>query len=128
MHQLSYVSRLDVWILHDSDKIHLIKRILISDSLRKREESNWFLKPVVTGNEKWIVHNNIEHKRSWGQRSELLQTTSRQGFIQTRLYSQSRGIRKVSFFISYFRRTEQSIQMYTVPNWTNWMQLSTRSV
>ena len=29
-----------------------------------------FLKQVMTGNEKWIIYNNVERKRSWGKRNE----------------------------------------------------------
>jgi len=28
------------------------------------------LKQVVTGDEKWIIYNNVERKRSWGKRNE----------------------------------------------------------
>lgn len=52
----------------------------------------------------------------------------RQGFARTRLYSQFGGIGTVSLSTSWFRRTERSIWMYTVSNWTNWTQPSTRNV
>jgi len=29
------------------------------------------LKQVVTGDEKWIIYNNVERKRSWRKRNEL---------------------------------------------------------
>jgi len=43
----------------------------ICDSFYKRNEETPFLKQVVTGNEKWIIYNNVERKRSWGKRNEL---------------------------------------------------------
>jgi len=45
-------------------------RISICDSLCKRNEETPFLKQVVTGDEKWIIYNNVERKRSWGKRNE----------------------------------------------------------
>jgi len=46
-------------------------RISICDSLYKRNEKIPFLvKQVVTRNEKWIIYNNVERKRSWGKRNE----------------------------------------------------------
>lgn len=45
LHQLGYVSRLDVWVPHELSEAHLIQRISISDSLGKRSISeaygNW---------------------------------------------------------------------------------------
>lgn len=35
LHQLDYISRLDVWIPHELSEAHLIERISISDSFRK---------------------------------------------------------------------------------------------
>jgi len=35
----------------------------------KREENGLFLKRI-TGDEKWIVYNNISRKRSWNRRGE----------------------------------------------------------
>jgi len=50
---------------------NLMDRISICDSLYKRNEETPFLKQVMTGDEKWIIYNNIERKRSWGKRNEL---------------------------------------------------------
>ncbi|XP_026824119.1 histone-lysine N-methyltransferase SETMAR-like [Ooceraea biroi] len=60
--QLGYVSKLDVWVPHEL-KVHLIKRIDICDQLLKREQSDPFLKRMITGDEKWIVYNNVKRKR-----------------------------------------------------------------
>ena len=45
-------------------------RISICDLLHKRNENDPFLKRMVTGDEKWIVYNNVVRKRSWGKRDE----------------------------------------------------------
>jgi len=38
--------------------------------LYKRNEETPFLKQVMTGDEKWIIYNNVERKRSRGKRNE----------------------------------------------------------
>ncbi|XP_024892924.1 histone-lysine N-methyltransferase SETMAR-like [Temnothorax curvispinosus] len=85
LHQLGYVSRLDVWVPHELKEAHLIQRISISDSLGKREKSDPFLKRMVTGDEKWIFYNNITCKRSWGQRSEPPQIASKAGLYPSKI-------------------------------------------
>jgi len=79
LHQLGYISRLDMWVPHELSEAYLIKRISVSDSLWKREENDPFLKRMITGDEKWIVYNNIQRKRSWEQRNKLPQIISKPG-------------------------------------------------
>lgn len=45
--------------------------------LIKREENDPFLKRMITGDEKWIVYNNVGRKRSWSRRDDSPQTTSK---------------------------------------------------
>lgn len=68
--KLGCVNRLDVWVPHDLSEKNLMDRISICDSLHKRNENDPFLKRMVTGDEKWIVYNNVVRKRSWGKRDE----------------------------------------------------------
>jgi len=68
--KLGYINRFDVWIPHDLTKKNLRDRISICDSLYKRNEETPFLKQVVTGDEKWIIYNNVDRKRSWRKRNE----------------------------------------------------------
>ena len=42
----------------------------------KRNEFDPFLKRIISGDEKWIVYNNVVQKRSWSKRDEPLQITS----------------------------------------------------
>jgi len=58
--QLGYVNKLDIWVSCKFKIIHLTKRVDIYDSLLKCEK---FLKHMITGDEKWIIYNNIERKR-----------------------------------------------------------------
>ena len=62
--KLGYINRFDVWVLHDLTEKNLMDRISICDSLYKRNEETPFLKQIVMGDEKWIIYNNVERKRS----------------------------------------------------------------
>lgn len=72
--KLGFVSKLDMWLPHELKEIHLVKRIDICDSLLKREQSDPFLKRLITGDEKWIVYNNVKRRRSWTKRGEPAKT------------------------------------------------------
>ncbi|OAD62534.1 Histone-lysine N-methyltransferase SETMAR [Eufriesea mexicana] len=72
--RLGYVKKLDLWIPHRLKEIHLTQRISICDSLLQRNEINRFLKRLITGDEKWIVYNNVNRKRSWVMQNEPAQT------------------------------------------------------
>lgn len=78
LYQLGYVSRLNVWVPHELTKANLVTRIFIYDSLRKRQESDSFLKRMMS-DEKWVVYDNIVRKRSWGHNGEPSQTTLKAG-------------------------------------------------
>ena len=45
----------------------------------KRNENIPFLKQIVTGDEKWILYNNVEWKRPWGKGNEPPPTTPKAG-------------------------------------------------
>ena len=57
--QLGYVNQLDIWVPHKLNEIQLTKRISICYSLLKRNETDPFLKRIITGDEKWIVYDNV---------------------------------------------------------------------
>ncbi|KAF7381282.1 hypothetical protein HZH68_016157 [Vespula germanica] len=63
--QLGYVKKLDLWVPHQLKEIHSMQLISICDSLLKRNEIDPFLKRQITGNDKWIVYNNLNRRRSW---------------------------------------------------------------
>ena len=67
LHQLGFVNRFDVWVPHKLSEINLLDRISTCDSPLKRNENVLFLKQIVMGDEKWILYNNVERKRSWGK-------------------------------------------------------------
>jgi len=69
------VKKLDIWVPHELKEIHLTQRINICDMHLKRNETDPFLKRIITGDEKWVVYSNIIRKRSWCKHDEAAQTT-----------------------------------------------------
>ena len=65
LHQLGYVKCFDVWVPRKLSEKNLLDRISASDFLLKCNENVPFLKQIVIGDEKWILYNNVEQKRSW---------------------------------------------------------------
>ena len=64
LNKLQIIKKLDIWVPHDLTEKNRIDRISISDLLYKCNEYDPFLKRIITGDEKWIIYNNIERKRS----------------------------------------------------------------
>ena len=65
LHQFGYVNCFDVWVPHKLSKKNLLDHISPCNSLLKRNENIIpFLKQIVMGNEKCILYNNVEWKRS----------------------------------------------------------------
>ena len=79
LHQLGYVNRFDVWVPHKVSEKNLLGHISACDSLLRRNKTIPFLKQIVTGDEKWILYNNVGWKRSWGKRNEPPPTTPKAG-------------------------------------------------
>ena len=75
LHQLGYVNSFDVWVPQKLSKKNLLDCTSSCNSLLKRNENVLFLKQIVTGNEKWVLYNNVEWKRSWDKRNEPPPTT-----------------------------------------------------
>ena len=53
--------------------------------LKKRNENDPFLKQLITGDEKWVVYNNVNRKRSWSKPGEPAQTTSKADIHQKKV-------------------------------------------
>ena len=63
--KFGYVSKLDVWVPHQLTGTQLTHRISACDLLLKRLKNDlFFKKKTITGEEKLIVYNNIQRKRS----------------------------------------------------------------
>ena len=83
--QLGYVNKLDFWIPHQLNEMQLTKRISICDSLLKRNETDPFLKQILTSDEKWVAYDNIVWKRSWSKLDEPTQSTSKADIHQKKV-------------------------------------------
>ena len=75
LHQLGYVPQFDIWVPHKLSEKNFVGCISACDSLLKRNENVPSFKKIVTGDEKWILYNNMEQKRPWGKRNEPPPTT-----------------------------------------------------
>ena len=75
--RLGFTSKLDTWIPHNLTERNLCCRLDICDMLLKRQENDPFLKRIVTGDEKWVVYNNVKRKRSWSKKDQPAQSTSK---------------------------------------------------
>ena len=79
LHHLGYVNHFDLWVPHKLNERNLLDHISACNSLLKHNENILFLKQIVTGNEKWILYNNVEWKRSQGKQHEPPPTTPKAG-------------------------------------------------
>ena len=64
---------------------HLTQRINSCNLLKKRNENDPFLKRLITGDEKWVVYNNIKRKKLSSRPRESVQTTSKAGIHQNKV-------------------------------------------
>ncbi|GFT63303.1 histone-lysine N-methyltransferase SETMAR [Trichonephila clavipes] len=71
--------KLDVWVPHQLTPTNMMDRISICEALVKWNETDPFLKRMVTGDEKWVPYDNIVQKRSWSKRGEAVQTVAKPG-------------------------------------------------
>lgn len=78
--QLGYVKKLNLWIPHQLKEIHS-QRISFCNLLLKRNETDPFLKRLITGDEKCIVYR----KRSWVMQDEPAQTTPKDEIHQKKI-------------------------------------------
>ncbi|GFV10856.1 histone-lysine N-methyltransferase SETMAR [Trichonephila clavipes] len=56
-----------------------------TSSLLKRHGNNPFLKRIITGDEKWVVYNNVKRKRSWSKKDKPAKTISKADIHQKKL-------------------------------------------
>ncbi|GBP77603.1 hypothetical protein EVAR_90239_1 [Eumeta japonica] len=62
-----------------------MNRILICDSLLKRDETEPFLKRSITGDEIWITNDKNVRKRSWSKGKQAPQTIAKPGLTRNKL-------------------------------------------
>ena len=60
LHQLGYVKHVGVCVSHKLNKDNLLDRIFTCASLLRSNENVQIFKQIVTGDEKWVLYNNVE--------------------------------------------------------------------
>ncbi|XP_020293890.1 histone-lysine N-methyltransferase SETMAR-like [Pseudomyrmex gracilis] len=75
--KLGMVKKLDVWAPHELSEKNIMDRILMCESLLKQNSLDPFLKRIITGDEKWVVYNNIKRRKSWCDPGESSQTVAK---------------------------------------------------
>ena len=83
--RLGFISKLDIWVPHILTEKNLCRRVDVCDLLLKRQEYDPFLMRIVTGDEKWVVYNNVKRKRSWSKQDEPAQSTSKADIHQKKV-------------------------------------------
>jgi len=109
---LDFIKKLDVWVSHELKEIHLTNCMSVCDQLIKREENDPFLKRMITGDEKWIIYNNVSRKRSWNRRSEAPERQAKAEIHQKKVMLSMWWNWKRPFSTSYFQRTKRLIPMF----------------
>ncbi|CAK9813229.1 Mariner Mos1 transposase [Anthophora plagiata] len=64
---MGYVNRCEVWVPNLSTKTSLMNRVSTCDLLLQRHERDPFLKRLATGDETWILYQNVHRKRTWSK-------------------------------------------------------------
>lgn len=116
---LGLLSKLDVWVPHVITERNLCRRIDVCDLLLKRHENDPFLKRIITGDEKWVVYNNVKRKRSWSIKDEPAQTISKADIHQKKVMLSVWWDFKGIVFLSFYRIIQRLIRKSTVISWIN---------
>jgi [histone H3]-lysine36 N-dimethyltransferase SETMAR len=80
-----YTKKLDIWVPHELTERNLMNRVLICDSLLRRNETESFLKKLITGDEKWITYDKNVRKRSWSKAGQASQTVAKPGLTRNKV-------------------------------------------
>ncbi|XP_025263217.1 histone-lysine N-methyltransferase SETMAR-like [Camponotus floridanus] len=77
--KLGYVSKLDTWVPHLLTERNKLNRMTVALSLLERNKKEPFLDRMVTGDEKWILYNNVQRKRTWKKAAEGAEPVAKAG-------------------------------------------------
>lgn len=64
LNKIGFIYKWCRWISHQLSEKHIADRISIASSLLSRQQYEPFLDRLVTGDEKWIVYDNVVRKRA----------------------------------------------------------------
>ena len=111
---------------HISEK-NLLDCISSCNSVQKCSENIPVLEQIVTSNEKWMLYNNVEWKRSWGKWNETPPTTSKANLhpkkVMLYLWCDWKGVLYYVLFLE-----NQTINSNKYCSQINWRQYLTQSV
>ncbi|GBO15655.1 Histone-lysine N-methyltransferase SETMAR [Araneus ventricosus] len=62
--RLEFAKKLEICVQHELKDIQLTHQINVCDMHLKRKEIHPFLERIIPGDEKWLVYNNTNRKRS----------------------------------------------------------------
>lgn len=65
LHKLGKVNKLGKWVPHELNQAQKDARVSICTSLLLKNDTEPFLKQIVTGDEKWVLYVNIQRKGQW---------------------------------------------------------------
>ncbi|TLM46186.1 hypothetical protein FEC26_18845, partial [Acinetobacter baumannii] len=82
---LAYTKKLDIWVPHELTERNLMNRVLICDSLLRRNETEPFLKKLITGDEKWITYDKNVRERLWSKAGQASQTLAKPGLTRNKV-------------------------------------------
>lgn len=77
LHQIGKKCRQGVWTPHELSESNKDQRRTICTSLLTRLNSDPFLNRIVTGDEKWILYDNVKRSRQWLSANQAPRPTSR---------------------------------------------------
>lgn len=77
--KLGYILKLDTWVPHQLTEINKQNRLNHTLSLLARNKNEPFLDRLVTGDEKWVLYNNIHRKRTWKTVGESAESVPKAG-------------------------------------------------
>ncbi|XP_015438720.1 PREDICTED: histone-lysine N-methyltransferase SETMAR-like [Dufourea novaeangliae] len=73
--KIGYTQKLDVWVPHLLTEANKLNRVSAAVSLLGRLNNEPFLDRLMTGDEKWVLYDNVQRKRTWkvaNERAELI--------------------------------------------------------
>ena len=73
--KIGNVSKLGVWLPHPLSKKNKEDRISIATSHLLRQRNDPFLKEIISGDEKWVLNDNVQYEKQWIDKDESRQPT-----------------------------------------------------
>ncbi|GBP60125.1 Histone-lysine N-methyltransferase SETMAR [Eumeta japonica] len=77
--EAGYTKKPDTGVPHELTERNLMDRVLICDCLLKRDETEPFLKRLISGDEKWITYDKNVRHRSLSKGKQAPQTITKPG-------------------------------------------------